>query len=126
MKKAAPDGIDCFFDNVGGELGVTIIKQMNPFGRISICGAIAGYNADDELKITAPQKYILMKQLRVEGFLFNRWLDQWIDGLEAIRNWIIEGKIKYHETITVGFENMPRAFIDMLRGLNTGKATVQV
>lgn len=126
LKQAAPNGIDCFFDNVGGELSVTVIKQMNPFGRVSICGAIAGYSAEDELKVTAPQKYILVNQLRVEGFIFNRWLDQWIEGIVAIRNWILDGSIKCHETITEGFENIPRAFIDMLRGINTGKATVKV
>lgn len=99
---------------------------MNHFGRVAICGAIAQYNAEDELKVTAPQRYILTNELRVEGLRFTRWLDQWNDGLEAIRNWIKDGSIKYHETITEGFENMPRAFIDIFRGLNTGKATVKV
>lgn len=126
LKQAAPNGIDCFFDNVGGELSVTIIKQMNQFGRVSICGAISEYTAEDELKVSAPQRHILWNQLRVEGFRFNRWLDQWYDGLEAIRDWIVNRNIKYHETIIDGFENTPRAFIDIFRGLNTGKVIVKV
>lgn len=125
LKQAAPNGIDCFFDNVGGELGVTIIKQMNRFGRVSICGAISGYTAEDELKVTAPSRYILTNELRVEGFRFTRWLDRWDEGIEAIQKWIVNGDIKYHETITEGFENMPRAFIDIFRGLHTCKATVK-
>ncbi len=67
------------------------------------------------------------KNLRMEGFLVNRWLgDRWFEGIMQIKNWLDEGKINYKETITKGFENMPLALIDMLRGKNFGKAIVQV
>lgn len=67
----------------------------------------------------------MFKQLKIEGFVVYRWLDRWLEGLTQLQKWIEEGKLKYHETITDGFENMPQAFIDMLRGKNTGKAVVK-
>lgn len=125
LKEAAPNGIDCYFDNVGGELSAIIISQMNQFGRISVCGAISGYN-DQEIKINPPQTNFIWKQLKMEGFIVYRWADRWMEGINQIFEWIQEGKIKYHETITEGFENLPKAFIDVLRGKNLGKAVVKV
>lgn len=125
LKEAAPKGVDCYFDNVGGELSATILTQMNLFGRISVCGAISGYN-DKEFQVPAPQKYFVFQQLKQEGFIVTRWADRWMEGITAVAKWIQSGKVKYHETITLGFENMPKAFIDMLRGKNTGKAVVKV
>lgn len=69
---------------------------------------------------------ILQKQLRVEGFLVHRWNDRWMEGVSQLLQWVKDGKIKYKETVTEGFENMPKAFIDMLKGGNTGKAVVKV
>lgn len=125
LKEAAPKGVDCYFDNVGGELSAAIIAQMNLFGRIAVCGCISGYN-DQEFQVPAPQKFFVWQQLKMEGFLVTRWSDRWMEGITEIAQWVQEGKIKYHETITKGFENMPKAFIEMLRGKNTGKAIVNV
>ncbi|KAG5684369.1 hypothetical protein PVAND_013604 [Polypedilum vanderplanki] len=125
LKKAAPKGVDCYFDNVGGELSSVIIQQMNLFGRISVCGAISGYN-DQKITVPAPQKYFVWNQLKMEGFIVHRWTDRWMEGITQMLKWIQEGKIKYEETVTKGFENMPKAFIDMLNGKNTGKAVVNV
>lgn len=125
MKAAAPKGIDCYFDNVGGEISQRVIEQMNLFGRISVCGAITGYN-DQEIKVFAPQRYFIWNQLKMEGFIVHRWVARWMEGVTQMMNWIKDGKIKYHETVTEGFENMPQAFMDMLNGKNTGKAVVKV
>ena len=125
LKEAAPKGVDCYFDNVGGELSATIISQMNLFGRISVCGAISGYN-DQEFMVPALQKFFVFQQLKMEGFIVTRWANRWMEGITEMAKWIQGGKIKYHETITLGFENMPKAFIEMLRGKNTGKAIVKV
>lgn len=66
-----------------------------------------------------------MKQLKVEGFVVYRWASRWTEGIQQMKEWIDQGKIKYHETITNGFENIPQAFVDMLNGKNTGKAIVK-
>lgn len=125
LREAAPEGVDCFFENVGGELGSIILHQMNLYGRISVCGGISGYN-DQKVLVPSPQIAINMNQLEVIGFVVHRWVDRWFEGIEEMLQWIQEGKIKCHETVTQGFENMPKAFIEMMRGKNTGKAVVQV
>lgn len=124
LKEAAPNGIDCYFDNVGGELSSIIIHQMNMFGRISVCGTISTYN-DQQIQVPDPQSLIVFKQLKMEGFIATRWANRWQEGIQEIAKLINEGKVKYHETITLGFEKMPQAFIDMMKGKNTGKAIVR-
>jgi prostaglandin reductase 1 len=126
LKEAAPKGVDCYFDNVGGELSSIIFKQMNVFGRIAVCGAVAEYNLINDFQIRPPQIDFIFKQLKMEGFVVYRWADRWMEGIQQNLKWIQEGKIKYRETITEGFENMPQAFIDLLRGKNFGKAVVKV
>jgi prostaglandin reductase 1 len=124
LKEAAPKGVDCYFDNVGGEISTIVIEQMNVFGRISVCGAISGYN-DQEIFVPAQQKFFIWNQLKMEGFLVPRWVDRWVEGVNQMLEWIKEGKIKYQETVTTGFENMPQAFIDLLDGKNVGKAIIK-
>lgn len=70
------------------------------------------------------QPIIIAKQLKVQGFIVNRWFNQWADGIEELSKWILSGQLKYRETISKGFENLPDAFIGMLRGDNIGKALV--
>lgn len=126
LKEAAPKGVDCFFDNSGGNLSVTIIRQMNQNGRIAVCGAVSEYNSTEDVKIASPFSNIILQQLTLEGFIVYRYIDRWMEGIEQIFKWIQEGKVKYHETVTEGFENMPQAFIDCLNGSNFGKAVVKV
>jgi prostaglandin reductase 1 len=125
LKEAAPNGYDTFFDNVGGEVSSMIFNQMNDYGRISVCGAISSYNSEIP-KVPAPQTMFVFKQLTMQGFLVWRYSDRWMEGITKIAKWVEEGKIKYHETITEGFENTPKAFIEMLNGKNYGKAIVKV
>ena len=125
LKEAAPKGVDCYFDNVGGEISATILEQMNLHGRISVCGAISGYN-DQEVQVPAPQKFFVFQQLKMEGFIVSKWSNRWIEGIQEVAKMIQSGNVKYHETITLGFEKMPQAFIEMLRGKNSGKAVVKV
>ncbi|KAF7275307.1 prostaglandin reductase 1-like isoform X2 [Rhynchophorus ferrugineus] len=125
LQELAPKGIDCYFDNVGGEISSTVLSQMNLFGRVSVCGAISGYN-DEKPKAAVLQPYIVMKQLQIEGFMVYRWLDRWLEGVNQNLKWIQEGKLKYREKVTEGFGNMFYAFTDMLKGGNLGKAIVKV
>jgi len=101
---------------------------MSPYGRISVCGSISGYNADvsDMPKATIIQGFVAFKQLSMQGFIVTRWADRWEEGIKQNLQWIKEGKLKYKETITDGFENTFNAFVDMLQGGNTGKAVVKV
>ncbi|XP_053556602.1 prostaglandin reductase 1 isoform X2 [Bombina bombina] len=124
MRKASPDGYDCFFDNVGGEFTDVAILQMRKYGRIAICGAIALYN--DIVPRKGPYIHMpaIYQELRLEGFVVQRWLNRYSEGLEKLLQWVVEGKLKYHEHITHGFDNMPSAFIGMLKGENVGKAII--
>lgn len=125
LKSAAPDGVDCYFDNVGGLLSSKIIDQMRMFGRISVCGSISGYN-DKEILVPAFKNF-QRKNLRMEGFMNYRFINRWMDeGMFEMMDLIKEGKIKCHETITEGFEKTPKAFIEMMGGKNFGKAIVKV
>jgi prostaglandin reductase 1 len=125
LKEFAPDGIDCFFDNVGGMLGFNIIEHMRMLGRISICGAISTYN-DEQVMIPA-FKTFHRRNLTMFGFnVYARFSHRWNEGIEGNLTWLKEGKLKYEETVTEGFENMPSAFIEMLTGGNTGKAIIKI
>ncbi|CAG0893161.1 unnamed protein product [Darwinula stevensoni] len=128
LKEAAPSGVDCFFDCVGGEMTAVIMQHMNTFGRMAICGNISGYNYDTANMPKVPQwtPVVLFKQLRIEGFMVLRWMDRWNEGVQQMAEWVKEGRLKYRETVTAGFEKTPEAFIDMLKGGNTGKAVVKV
>lgn len=128
LKKAAPNGVDCYFDNVGGEISSIVINQMNTFGRISVCGSITVYNStmDAYPKLPILQPTFVFKQLRMEGFIVARWNQRWMEGITEMYGWIQDEKIKYRETVTEGFENIPQAFIEMLLGSNIGKAVVRI
>lgn len=101
---------------------------MNTFGRISVCGSISSYNADVKALPWCPiiQPSLVFLELKAEGFLVGRWTDRWMEGIEQNLKWMKEGKLKYRETVTEGFDNMFDAFVEMLRGDNTGKAVVKV
>lgn len=128
LKEAAPNGVDCYFDNVGGEISSTIISQMNDYGRISVCGSISAYNEDPAKmpKATILQPSLVFKQLKIEGFIVWGWLDRWFEALSQLTDWIKDGKVVAREHITEGFDNLYDAFVGMLAGENNGKAVVKV
>ncbi|XP_046742911.1 prostaglandin reductase 1-like [Diprion similis] len=128
LKEIAPNKIDCYFDNVGGEISTIVLSQMNLLGRVALCGCISSYDGDPKIlpKGTNIQPLILSAQLKVEGFLAMRWMNRWAEGFDQNLEWIRQNKIKYHETVTEGFENMFDAFIGMLQGNSMGKAVVKV
>ncbi|XP_037080093.1 LOW QUALITY PROTEIN: prostaglandin reductase 1-like [Pollicipes pollicipes] len=128
LKAAAPDGVDCYFDNVGGMLSHRVRQQMNLFGRISACGAISSYNdkTGQESQVPVPEGPIVFKQLKIEGFIVSRWWNRRAEAVQQMAAWIRDGKIKVQETVTDGFQKMPQAFMGMLKGQNTGKAIIKV
>lgn len=100
---------------------------MRDFGRISVCGAVSVYTKpiDEQPKVPVLQPLFVFKQLKMEGFVVTRWWNQWPEGQKQLKTWTDAGKLKYRETITNGFENMPQALIAMLQGQNFGKAVVK-
>ncbi|MCJ8730267.1 hypothetical protein PDJAM_G00182410 [Pangasius djambal] len=126
LLEAAPQGYDCYFENVGGEFSSVVLPQMKQFGRIAVCGSIATYN-DTELQ-TGPyvHGHMIFKQLRMEGFLVFQWKHKDHDSIKRLLDWVKEGKLQCREHVTEGFENMPAAFMAMLKGANTGKAIIKI
>jgi len=134
LEKECPDGVDIYFENVGGKVLDAVLPLMNPHGRIPICGMIAWYNeggvgADAiEKTLTAPKLWrtILVNFLSVNGFIIANHFDRMPDFHKEIGPLISDGSIRVQEDITEGLENAPKAFIDLLSGGNTGKAMVKV
>lgn len=128
LKAAAPNGVDCYFDNVGGQMSSLIINQMNEFGRVSVCGCISEYNEDpaEPLQARSLQVAIISKQLKIEGFLCYRWKERYPEAFAELRHWIESGKLKVLEHVTEGFENIFDAFLGLFSGENIGKSVVKL
>ncbi|KAK7102806.1 prostaglandin reductase 1-like [Littorina saxatilis] len=125
LKKFAPDGIDLYFDNVGGDYTYAVLQNHIKFaGRVVVCGAISQSN-DIEKKERSTYRFIIYKQLNILGLIVVAYKDRVPEGVTQLMQWVKEGKIKYKETITKGFERMPEAFIDLFKGGNIGKAIVK-
>ncbi|XP_066537318.1 prostaglandin reductase 1-like [Hoplias malabaricus] len=126
LKQASPEGYDCYFENVGGHFSSVALPQMKHFGRIAVCGGISLYNDEEPQTGPYPHLTMIFKELRMEGFLAGRWEHKNEESLKRMITWVQEGKLKCREHVTVGFENMPAAFMGMLQGENIGKAIVKV
>ena len=126
LKELCPKGIDCYFDNVGGAITDAVFPLMNVFGRISICGQISQYNLEKPELGPRPLSQVLVKQLKVEGFIIIRYQNRWAEGITEMAQWLRAGNLKYREEVVEGFENTAKAFIGMLQGENTGKMLVKV
>ena len=125
LTEACPNGIDMYFDNVGGDFFDTILPMMNVFGRVSVCGQISSYNNTEAKNGIQAGQPILGKQLKVEGFMVGRWIEEWPVAFKELDRWIKEGKLKYTETMTEGFDKMYDAFRGLFTGENIGKAVVK-
>ncbi|KAJ8687618.1 hypothetical protein QAD02_023412 [Eretmocerus hayati] len=132
LRKAAPNGIDCYFDTVGGEISSQVIHQMKEKGRVSVCGSTSCYGKGDIWrhdilpKSTVLQPAVIFRSLKVEGFFVTRWGHRWSEGIEKNLAWIREDKLKYKETVIDGFENTFKAFINLMQGKSIGKTIVKV
>ncbi|MEU8239991.1 NADP-dependent oxidoreductase [Actinoplanes missouriensis] len=126
LRAAAPDGIDVYFDNVGGDHLEAAISQLNKFGRVAMCGAIAQYN--DTSAPSAPRNLALAigKELNLRGFIVGNHNHRMPEFLAEVGGWLREGRISARETVVEGLENAPEAFLGVLRGDNTGKMVVKV
>jgi hypothetical protein len=125
LKAATPKGIDCYFENVGGEILDAVLKQMNAFSRIAVCGLISQYNATEAYGVKTFQS-ILTNRIKVQGFIVSDRMELWAKALPELIGWVAGGKIKYRETVAHGLENAPKAFIGLLKGENFGKQLVKL
>ena len=125
LREAAPDGIDLYFDNVGGEILDACLAQLALRGRIVLCGAISTYN--DRGGLTGPANYrnLIVKRGRMEGFLILDYFDRMPEAQAEMAGWLSQGKIKSAEHVVEGLENAPDALNPLFTGGNTGKVIVQ-
>lgn len=130
LAKACPDGIDVYFENVGGLVWQAVLPLLNPFARVPVCGLIAHYNATGlpEGPDRSPQIMfnVLTKRLTLRGFIVTDFADQQQEFLDTVGPWVSSGQIKYREDFADGLENAPAAFQGLLRGENFGKLVVRV
>ena len=126
IKEACPDGVDVFFDNVGGELFDAVFANINRKGRIAICGQIAEYNEKNPPKGPRPMHTLIKKSARMEGFVVYDFSDKFAAAKKQLSEWYNDGKMIYRENLIEGFENIPDAFIGLFEGDNIGKQMVKV
>lgn len=121
-----PQGVDVYFDNVGGAITDAVLANLNTKARIAICGQISMYNADKADMGPRPFSQLLITTAKAEGFLVFQFLDRAKEGITQLGQWLLEGKLKYHENIVEGIDNAPRAFIGLFLGENLGKQLVKI
>jgi len=126
IKEHAPEGIDVYYDNVGGNTLDAAMKNMNRFGRVVNCGAISLYN-ETELP-TGPrlETTLVKKSIKMQGFIVNNYENDFQEGIQQLSRWLSEEKLIYEETIMEEFDKTPQAFIDLFNGKNKGKMVVKV
>ena len=124
LKEACPNGIDGYFENVGGMVLNAVLPLMNDFGRIAVCGMIAGYDGEPT-PITQPA-LILRSRLKVQGFIVSEHMEVWPEALKELATLVATGKLRPRETIAQGRQAAPEAFLGLLKGRNFGKQLVKL
>ncbi len=124
LKETTPEGVDGYFENVGGRVLDAVLPRMNAFGRIAVCGMISGYNGAP-IPLAQPQ-LILQSRLRIEGFIVSEHMEDWPEALQELGNLVASRRLKYRETVAVGIEAAPHAFLGLLEGRNFGKQLVKL
>jgi NADPH-dependent curcumin reductase CurA len=125
LKDACPDGVDVYFDNVGGDVSGAVQRRLNVGARIVICGQISQYNLERPEPTFHPGLLIVYRA-RMEGFLVTDYAHRFDEGALRLAKWVAQGKLTWREDVTEGLENAPAAFMGMLRGENRGKALIKV
>ena len=124
LKEACPDGIDGYFENVGGLILDAVMLRTNAFARVAVCGMIAGYNGAP-LAMANPA-LILVNRLKLEGFIVSEHMALWPAALKELGTMVATGKLKYRETVAQGIASAPEAFLGLLKGRNFGKQLVKL
>jgi NADPH-dependent curcumin reductase CurA len=126
LTRHCPNGVNVFFDNVGGEILDVVLAQLARRARVVLCGAISQYN--NAADIRGPKNYLslLINSARMEGFIVFNYAQRYAEGLQALARWLAEGKVKAREDIVEGLENFPETFVKLFRGENFGKLIIKV
>jgi NADPH-dependent curcumin reductase CurA len=126
VAEGAPDGIDIYFDNVGGDQLEAAIGALRTHGRVVACGSISRYNDVEAAAGPRNMFMVVTKRLRIQGYIISDHYAGFPEFLAQAREWVREGRLRYRETVIDGIENAPRAFLGLLRGENIGKMLVKV
>ena len=121
-----PEGIDVYFDNVGGAITDAVVRLINTRARISVCGQISQYNLEKPEVGPRWLGQLIVKQAKVQGFLVSGYAERFPEALKQLAMWLKQGKLRYREEVAQGIEAAPQAFIGMLQGKNEGKQLVQL
>jgi len=125
LKAATPEGIDCYFENVGGELMDAAFRRLNPYSRVALCGLIADYNATEPYGVKMIRS-VLVNRVNIRGFIVSDRQDLYLRAVNQLAKLVAQGKLKYRETVAEGLRNAPAAFIGMLKGANFGKQLIKL
>ena len=125
-RQTCPQGIDCYFDNVGGPMTDAAIENMAFGARVAICGQIAQYNDTEQAMGPRNLRHFLIRRATLRGLLVSDWRDRYGEGLTRMAGWIRSGELKYREDIMEGIENAPAAFAGLMEGRNFGKQLVRI
>ncbi|MGI9278666.1 MAG: NADP-dependent oxidoreductase [Endozoicomonas sp.] len=126
IAKACPEGIDVYFENVGGKHLEAVLNIMNDHGRIAVCGMIDQYNATSPIPGPANLSQLIVKKLKMQGFIVSDHWEHYPDFVQQMSQWIQEGKVSWKETVFEGIEQAPDAFLGLFSGVNTGKMLVKL
>jgi NADPH:quinone reductase len=120
-----PNGVDIYFDNVGGEISDAVISNINFNARIPLCGQISLYNSTEPPVGPRLQPMLLTRSVLMQGFIISNYQNRFIEGRQHLAHWVKEGKLKFTETIVKGFNQLPAALLGLFKGENTGKMIVE-
>jgi len=126
IRNAAPNGVDMYFENVGGAISSAVYQNINRFGRVALCGNISNYNATELPTGPNHDTIFITRSVKLQGFIVSQWISKFPEGMKQMTEWLKEGKIKYEETIRHGLENTPKALLEIFAGENIGKMVVKL
>lgn len=126
LAKLCPDGVNCYFDNVGGDITEGVIANLAFHSRIALCGLISQYNTTRMPEGSFMMSILLTRSVLLKGFIVRDYSSRFDEGLVQLSEWVSEGKLKYRTTIMEGFDKLPEAFLGLFTGKNTGKMLVKV
>lgn len=126
LDRHCPDGIDINFENVGGEIMDTILPRLNDFSRMPLCGLISSYNATDPVPGPYNFSMLLMRHVTLKGYIVTDYIDRFPEGMQAMGQWLLAGKIRFETDIVEGLENAPASLDRLFTGKNLGKLVVKV
>src|SRR3990172_8145741 len=125
LKAACPNGVDAYFENVGGEILDTVLRLMNLRSRITICGLISDYNATEPYGVKMFRS-ILVSRIKMQGMIVFDWSERYPEANQALLELVVAGKLKYRESVLEGIENAPKGLIGLLKGQNFGKQLIKL